>query len=54
MPKRASKSSGAATRLRELVGKQQDERNAQSVFEIQKAEADRRFHEDLRDEFKNS
>ena len=38
----------------EQVGKQRDERNAQAVFETQKAEADRRFHEDLRNEFKNS
>jgi len=38
----------------ERVGKQQDERNAQAVFETQKAEANRRFHEDLRDESKNS
>ena len=38
----------------EQVGKQQDERNAQTVFETQKAEADRRFHEDLHNEFKNS
>ena len=37
----------------EQVGKQQDERNAQTVFETQKAEADRRFHEDLHNEFKN-
>ena len=38
----------------EQVGKQQDERNAQAVFETQKAEANRRFHEDLRYESKNS
>ena len=35
-------------RWEDQVGRQRDERNAQAVYAAQKAEADRCFHEDLR------